>query len=34
METMAWLAWIRQQPRFDPQRVGMAGNSGGGLLSL
>ncbi len=34
METMAWLSWIKRQPRFDQSRLGLAGNSGGGLLSL
>ncbi|PZF85601.1 alpha/beta hydrolase family protein [Jiangella anatolica] len=34
METMAWLRWLRADPRIDRARIGLVGNSGGGLLSL
>ncbi len=34
METMAWLRWLQGDPRIDRSRIGLVGNSGGGLLAL
>lgn len=34
METLAWLAWARAQPRVDPKRMAAIGNSGGGTLTV
>lgn len=33
-ETLAWVQWVRKDPRFDPARIAAAGNSGGGALTL
>jgi dienelactone hydrolase len=34
METLAWIAWARQQSRVDPKRLAAIGNSGGGTLTV
>ncbi len=34
MEALAWMDWALADKRFDTDRVGIVGNSGGGLLSL
>ncbi len=34
MESMAWLDWILGDDRFDPDKLGAVGNSGGGALTL
>lgn len=34
MESMGWLRWLQQDPRFDSGRIAAIGNSGGGTLTL
>lgn len=34
METIGWLNWIREQKRFDNNKIAVCGNSGGGTLGL
>ncbi|MFH1708287.1 MAG: dienelactone hydrolase family protein [Planctomycetota bacterium] len=34
METMGWVEWLGRDKRIDPKRIGVIGNSGGGLLSM
>jgi dienelactone hydrolase len=34
METLGWLHWLRNDPRFDARRMAAIGNSGGGTLTM
>lgn len=34
LETLGWIAWAREQARFDRQRMAAIGNSGGGTLTM
>lgn len=34
METLGWLDWVFDSGRFDSERIGTVGNSGGGTLTL
>ena len=34
METLAWIAWTRNQARVDPDRIAAIGQSGGGTLTV
>jgi predicted esterase len=34
LETLGWIAWAREQARFDRQRLAAIGNSGGGTLTV
>lgn len=34
MENMGWLRWLKNQRRFDSEKIAVIGNSGGGTLAL
>src|SRR5690606_23112897 len=34
MESIGWINWARNDPRIDSSRIGVIGNSGGGMMSM